>query len=180
MEALGQAVAAGDPAVERLAAGIAEARAGQAAAAVRLGERLSALERAAGDARAEGRAAEDAARAEAQAVAEQLIALRAAAAQTELFADRLALLEASLPRLSVAQSLMMQALERQAGAHAGGGRAGGGGGDGGRARPAGGLPRPAADRFAAPEVSRRFRLGGTGSATGADRISTAYGGSRRR
>ena len=55
LEALGQAVAAGDPAVERLAAGIAEARAGQAAAAVRLGERLSALERAAGDARAEGR-----------------------------------------------------------------------------------------------------------------------------
>ena len=41
--------------------------------------------------------------------------MRAAAAQTELFADRIALLEASLPRLSVTQSLMMQALERQAG-----------------------------------------------------------------
>jgi hypothetical protein len=44
--------------------------------------------------------------------------MRAAAAQTELFADRIALLEASLPRLSVTQSLMMQALERQAGAAA--------------------------------------------------------------
>ena len=44
-------------------------------------------------------------------MAEQLIALQAAAAQTELFADRLALLEASLPRLSAARSLMMQALE---------------------------------------------------------------------
>ena len=42
--------------------------------------------------------------------------MHAAAAQTELFADRLALLEASLPRLSVTQSLMMQALERQAAA----------------------------------------------------------------
>ena len=58
---------------------------------------------------------EEAARAEAQAIATQLIAMRAAAAQTELFADRIALLEASLPRLSVTQSLMMQALERQAG-----------------------------------------------------------------
>ena len=63
-----------------------------------------------------GREAEEAARAEAQAIATQLIAMRAAAAQTELFADRIALLEASLPRLSVTQSLMMQALERQAGA----------------------------------------------------------------
>ena len=116
LDAIGQAVAAGDPAVERLAQGIEEARAGQAAAAVRLGERLSALEQATGDARAEGRDAEDAARAEAQAIADQLIALRAATAQTELFADRLALLEASLPRLSSAQALMMQALERQAGA----------------------------------------------------------------
>ncbi len=55
----------------------------------------------------------DAARAEAEEIATQMIALRAAAAQTELFADRLALLEASLPRLSAAQALMMQALERQ-------------------------------------------------------------------
>ena len=114
LAALGQAVTDGDPAVARLAQGIEEARAGQAAAAVRLGERLSALEQAAGDARAEGRAAEDAARAEAQAIAEQLIALRAATAQTELFADRLAMLEASLPRLSTAQAEMMQALERRA------------------------------------------------------------------
>lgn len=53
------------------------------------------------------------ARAEAQEIAAQMIALRAAAAQTELFADRLALLEASLPRLSSAQALMLQALERQ-------------------------------------------------------------------
>ena len=38
----------------------------------------------------------------------------AAAAETELFADRLAVLEASLPRLNAAQSQMMRALERQA------------------------------------------------------------------
>jgi hypothetical protein len=55
----------------------------------------------------------DEARAEAEEIATQMIALRAAAAQTELFADRLALLEASLPRLSAAQALMLQALERQ-------------------------------------------------------------------
>ena len=114
LAALGAALEAGDPAVARLAQGIEEAKGAQAQAAVRLGERLSALERAAGDARAEGRAAEDAARAAAQAVAEELIALRAAAAETEVFADRLALLEASLPRLSAAQAEMMQALERQA------------------------------------------------------------------
>ena len=47
---------------------------------------------------------EEAARAEAQAIATQLIAMRAAAAQTELFADRIALLEASLPRLSVTRN----------------------------------------------------------------------------
>ena len=110
-------------------------------AAVRLGERLSALERAAGEARAEGRAAEDAARAEAQAIAEQLIALRTAAVETELFADRLALLEASLPRLSAAQAEMMQALERQA--RAAGGPVDPGGRRLGRGRPARGLPRPA-------------------------------------
>jgi chromosome segregation ATPase len=72
--------------------------------------RLQAIEAGGGS----DRRAEDDARAEAQAIATQLIAMRAAAVQTELFADRLALLEASLPRLSVAQSLMMQALERQA------------------------------------------------------------------
>jgi chromosome segregation ATPase len=55
----------------------------------------------------------EAARAEAEEIAAQMLALRAAAAQTELFADRLALLEASLPRLSAAQALMLQALERQ-------------------------------------------------------------------
>ena len=54
------------------------------------------------------------ARAQAQAIAAQLIAVRAAAEQTGLFADRLALLEASLPRLSAAQARLMQALERQA------------------------------------------------------------------
>lgn len=57
---------------------------------------------------------EDGARAEAQAIAAQLIAAHAIAEQTALFSDRIALLEASLPRLSLAQSLMMQALERQA------------------------------------------------------------------
>ena len=40
------------------------------------------------------------------------------AAQTELFADRLAVLEASLPRLNAAQSQMMRVLERQAGGSA--------------------------------------------------------------
>ena len=63
---------------------------------------------------ADGPDAEEAARAEARAIAEQLAALKAAAAQTELFADRLAVLEASLPRLNAAQSQMMRALERQA------------------------------------------------------------------
>jgi prefoldin subunit 5 len=60
----------------------------------------------------------DEARAQAQAIAAQLIAARAASeqisAQTGLFADRLALLEASLPRLSAAQALLMQALEARA------------------------------------------------------------------
>jgi hypothetical protein len=55
------------------------------------------------------------ARAQAQAIAAEMIAARAAAEQTELFADRLALLEASLPRLSAAQATLMQALERQGG-----------------------------------------------------------------
>jgi len=59
-------------------------------------------------------AATEEARAEAEAVAAQLIALRAAAAQTELFADRLAMLEANLPRLSAAQLHMMALIERQA------------------------------------------------------------------
>ena len=54
------------------------------------------------------------ARAEAEAIADQLAALRAAAEQTALFADRIALLEASLPRLTMAQSLMVEALERRA------------------------------------------------------------------
>ncbi len=58
-------------------------------------------------------ASADEARAQAEEIATQMMALRAAAAQTELFADRLALIEASLPRLSAAQSLMLQALERQ-------------------------------------------------------------------
>ena len=70
--------------------------------------RLEALERA----EADGDAA--AARAEAQAIATQLIATRAVAEETRLFSDRIALLEASLPRLSHAQALMMQTLERQA------------------------------------------------------------------
>jgi chromosome segregation ATPase len=54
------------------------------------------------------------ARVQAQAIATQMIALRAAAEQTEGIADRLALLEASLPKLSSAQTLLMQVLERQA------------------------------------------------------------------
>jgi len=55
------------------------------------------------------------ARAQAQAIAAEMIAARAAAERTELFADRIALLEASLPRLSAAQAKLMQALERQGG-----------------------------------------------------------------
>jgi DNA anti-recombination protein RmuC len=62
--------------------------------------------------------AEEAARSEARAIAEELAQLRATAAQTELFADRLAVLEASLPRLNAAQSQMMRVLERQAGGSA--------------------------------------------------------------
>ena len=62
-----------------------------------------------------GDEARDEARAQAQAIAAQMIAARTAsdqvAAQTGLFADRLALLEASLPRLSAAQATLMQALE---------------------------------------------------------------------
>ncbi len=50
------------------------------------------------------------ARAQAQAIATEMIAARAAAEQTGLFADRLALLEASLPRLSAAQATLVQAL----------------------------------------------------------------------
>ena len=114
--------------------------------------------------------AEEAARAEAREIAGQLAALRAAAAQTELFADRLAVLEASLPRLNAAQSQMMRALERQAGAAAATSQ-------GLPAapearpepeapaarrpprrrhvqRPPRGAPRPAARRLAAPQVSR--------------------------
>ena len=91
--------------------------------------RLEALERA----EADGDAA--AARAEAQAIATQLIATRAVAEETRLFSDRIALLEASLPRLSHAQALMMQTLERQA-APGPAPRPGRGGGDpGGRAAP---------------------------------------------
>ena len=64
---------------------------------------------------AEAEEARDHARVQAQAIAAQMIAARTAAdqvaAQTGLFADRLALLEASLPRLSAAQATLMQALE---------------------------------------------------------------------
>ncbi len=56
----------------------------------------------------------DDARAQAQAIAAQLIAARAAAEHTQLFADRLALLEASLPRLTAAQAQLMQAPGRAA------------------------------------------------------------------
>ena len=52
----------------------------------------------------------DEAREQARAVAMQLIALHAAAEQTGLFADRLALLEASLPRLSATQMQLMETL----------------------------------------------------------------------
>ena len=111
------AIEGGEGRVAEVAAQLSELHARKEAAVeavlARLGPleaRLAGLEAGAGS----DRQAEDDARAEAQAIATQLIAMRAAAAQTELFADRLALLEASLPRLSVAQSLMMQALERQA------------------------------------------------------------------
>ena len=105
-----QEVAAREPAVDRLAERLQALGAALAAAEAGLAARLAAVEQGLGP----DRQSEDAARAEAQAIATQLIAMHAAAAQTELFADRLALLEASLPRLSVSQSLMMQALERQA------------------------------------------------------------------
>ncbi len=55
----------------------------------------------------------DEARAQAQAIATQMIAARAAAEHTELFANRLSLLESTLPRLSAAQSVLMQTLEHQ-------------------------------------------------------------------
>ena len=71
-----------------------------------LAERLEALE-------TRGIEDEDAARAEAEEIAEQLIAMREAAERTALFADRIAMLETSLPRLTMAQSLMMEALERR-------------------------------------------------------------------
>ena len=57
-----------------------------------LAERLAALE-------TRGIEDEDAARAEAEEIAEQLIAMREAAERTALFADRIAMLETSLPRL---------------------------------------------------------------------------------
>ena len=101
-----------EPALDRLGERLAALGAALEAAEVGLAARLAAVEQGLGP----DRQSEDAARAEAQAIATQLIAMHAAAAQTELFADRLALLEASLPRLSVTQSLMMQALERQAAA----------------------------------------------------------------
>jgi chromosome segregation ATPase len=112
IEARLQEVAAREPAVDRLAERLQALGAALAAAEAGLAGRLAAVEQGLGP----DRQSEDAARAEAQAIATQLIAMHAAAAQTELFADRLALLEASLPRLSVSQSLMMQALERQAAA----------------------------------------------------------------
>ena len=71
-----------------------------------LAERLEALE-------TRGIEDEDAARAEAEEIAEQLIAMREAAERTALFADRIAMLETSLPKLTMAQSLMMEALERR-------------------------------------------------------------------
>ena len=71
-----------------------------------LAERLEALE-------TRGIEDEEAARAEAEEIAEQLIAMREAAERTALFADRIAMLETSLPKLTMAQSLMMEALERR-------------------------------------------------------------------
>ena len=106
------AATAREPALDRLGERLAALGAALEAAEAGLAARLAAVEQGLGP----DRQSEDAARAEAQAIATQLIAMHAAAAQTELFADRLALLEASLPRLSVTQSLMMQALERQAAA----------------------------------------------------------------
>ena len=93
----------------------AQKDAGVAAVTARLAPleaRLAELEARPSDADAE------AARAEAQAIATQMIAARAAAEQTELFANRLALLEVSLPRLTATQAEMMRALERQAAAPA--------------------------------------------------------------
>jgi DNA repair exonuclease SbcCD ATPase subunit len=91
-------------------AGLREAR---DAALDAVAERLAGLERELGA--LETRSLSEAeARAEAQAIAAQMVAARTVAEETRLFADRLTLLEASLPRLTLAQSLMMQALERQA------------------------------------------------------------------
>jgi hypothetical protein len=78
-----------------------------------LAERMEPLEAKLAEIESRG-LSEDEARAEAQAVALQMIAAKTVAEETRLFASRLTLLEASLPRLSLAQSLMMQALERQA------------------------------------------------------------------
>ena len=64
--------------------------------------RLAALETRPGDAEAEM------ARAQARAIADELIVARAAAERTALFADRLAVLEASLPRLSAARLQAMR------------------------------------------------------------------------
>ena len=156
LEARLQEVAAREPAVDRLGERLAALGAALEAAEAGLAARLAAVEQGLGP----DRQSEDAARAEAQAIATQLIAMHAAAAQTELFADRLALLEASLPRLSVTQSLMMQALERQAAAPEPVGAGGGGGPGAGAARgarPARGLPRPAAHRLLAPEVAGEGR-----------------------
>jgi exonuclease VII large subunit len=97
----------------KLAARVAEIGAGKEAILAALAERMAPLEAKLTEIESRG-LSEDEARAEAQAVALQMIAAKTVAEETRLFANRISLLEASLPRLSLAQSLMMQALERQA------------------------------------------------------------------
>jgi exonuclease VII large subunit len=108
------ALEAHDPkaALERVAAEIESLRAAQADSRSVLQDGIAPLEARLKALEADG--GDEEARVEAQAVATQLIAMRAAAEQTALFSDRIALLETSLPRLSMAQSLMIEALERRA------------------------------------------------------------------
>jgi exonuclease VII large subunit len=103
----------GETRFAELASRMAELGAEKEAILAALAERMAPLEAKLAEIENRG-LSEDEARAEAQAVALQMIAAKTVAEETRLFASRLTLLEASLPRLSLAQSLMMQALERQA------------------------------------------------------------------
>ncbi len=104
-------------------------------------------------------ASADEARAHAEEIAAQMIALRAAAAQTELFADRLSLLETSLPRLSAAQALMLKALDRQ-----------------GLSVPARTVAEPTAVPAAMPEAAPQAAVGATVPAEELSRVISLHQG----